>query len=63
MTRTATSASTACCGYSMFMSCANRNDFVYEKKASNGLFVYIIDSGVNVDVKDVSTGIFVPISI
>jgi subtilisin family serine protease len=38
---------------------ANRNDYVYEKKAGEGVFVYIIDSGVQVNVKDVSAGGFV----
>jgi hypothetical protein len=38
---------------------ANRDDYVYEKKAGEGVFVYIIDSGVQVNVKDVSAGGFV----
>jgi hypothetical protein len=43
----------------MLILCANRNDFVCEKKSGKGATVYVIDSGVNVDVKDVSTGILV----
>lgn len=30
-----------------------RKDYVHEKKAGEGVLVYVIDHGVNVDVKDV----------
>jgi hypothetical protein len=38
---------------------ANRDDYVYEKQAGEGVVVYIIYSGVQVNVKDVSADGFV----
>jgi hypothetical protein len=32
-----------------------RKDFVYEKKAGQDIRVYVIDQGVQVDVRDVSS--------
>jgi hypothetical protein len=30
------------------------NDFVYEQKAGDGVFIYVIDQGVQLNVKNVS---------
>jgi hypothetical protein len=32
----------------------SREDYVYEKRAGSGIVVYVIDNGVQVDVKNVS---------
>jgi hypothetical protein len=37
---------------------SDRNDFVYENRAGEGVFVYVIDTGVQVDVKNVYKAVF-----
>jgi hypothetical protein len=32
---------------------SDRSDFVYENRAGEGVFVYVIDTGVQIDVKNV----------